>query len=267
LLAGVEVPAMATNDGLRDRLTAGDRLLGARAKTHDPVIVEVYGGMGFDFVWLDFEHGGASPHDTEHLAALARTCETAGIAPLVRLPEGDPPLVRKALDAGLDTVLIPRVETAGEARRAVAASRFRYDDAPGDRGHAGVRANDYGADADGYDERADARTLVGVQIESERAVDNLDAVLSVPGLGLVFVGYGDLAVSMGHPMEPDHPDVQATVAEVREACLDAGVPVGFTVSTTEAAEAALGEGYRLVRIGDEVSAIRQHLGSRLDALR
>lgn len=254
-------------DALRDRLAAGDRLLGARAKTHDPMVVEVYGETGFDFVWLDFEHGGASPHDTEHLAALARTCETARIAPLVRLPEGDPPLVRKALDAGLDTVLVPRVETAEEARRAVAASRFTYEGEPGDRGHAGVRANGYGAHTDGYDERADARTLVGVQIESERAVENRDEILAVPGVGFVFVGYGDLAVSMGQPMNPEHPDVQATVETVREACREAGVPVGYTVSTTAAAEDALEEGFQLVRVGDEVSAVREVLADRLDALR
>jgi len=252
---------------IRETFDAGGKLLGARAKTHDPMIVEVYGDLGFDFVWLDFEHGGASPHDTEHLAALARACESAGIEPLVRLPDGDPPLVRKTLDAGLDTVLVPRVETAAEARRAVAASKFTYDGEPGDRGHAGIRANGYGAHTDGYDERADARTLVGVQIESERAVENRDEILSVPGVGFVFVGYGDLAVSMGQPMNPEHPDVQTAVETVRKACREAGVPVGYTVSTTAAAEEALEEGFQLLRVGDEVSAIREVLGDRLRALR
>jgi 2-dehydro-3-deoxyglucarate aldolase len=256
-----------TANGIRETLTGDGALLGARAKTHDPMLVEVYGEMGFDFVWLDFEHGGASPHDTDHLGALARACETAGIEPLVRVPEGNPPLVRKVLDAGLDTVLVPRVETAAEARRAVAASRFTYDGEPGQRGHAGVRANAYGAETDGYDERADARTLVGVQVESARAVEHLDAILSVPDLGFVFVGHGDLAVSLGRPMNPAHRDVQSTIDEIRRACLDAAVPVGFTVSTTAAAREALEDGFRLVRIGDEVSAVRQHLGERLETLR
>jgi len=258
---------MSATNAIRDGLESGERLLGARAKTHAPALIEVYGDLDVDFVWLDFEHGGASPHDTDHLAGLARACEVAGVEPLVRLPDGDPPLVRKALDAGLSTVLVPRVETAESARRAVAAARFTYDGAPGDRGHAGVRANAYGADTDGYDRRADARTLVGIQIESERAVDNLDAILDVPELGFVFVGYGDLAVSMGQPMNPDHPEVQATVEEVRSTCESAGVPVGYTVSTTAAAERALESGYRLVRVGDEVSAVRQTLGDRLAALR
>jgi 2-dehydro-3-deoxyglucarate aldolase len=254
-------------NAIRRVLEDGEAVLGARAKTHAPPLVEVYGDLGFDFVWLDFEHGGASPHDSQHLASLARTCEVAGVEPLVRVPDADQPRIRKVLDAGLHTVLVPRVETAETARRAVAASRFRYDGGAGARGHAGVRTNDWGASTDGYAERADARALVGIQIESTRGVDNLDAILDVPDVGFVFVGYGDLAVSMGHPMEPDHPEVQETVARVREACRDAGVPVGYTVDDTAAAREALADGFRLVRVGDEVSAVRQSLGPRLERLR
>lgn len=120
---------------------------------------------------------------------------------------------------------------------------------------------------DDFDDRADARALVGVQIESERAVNNLSSILSVSRVGYVFIGYGDLAVPMGESMNPEHPDVEATVEKIKCTCLEEGAPVGYTVSTTDAAEKAIEAGFRLVRIGDEVSTVRQTLGDRLKSLR
>lgn len=246
---------------------SGGPLLGARAKTHAPTLVEVYGALGFDFVWLDFEHGGPSPWDATVFENLTRAADAAGVDPLVRVPTGDPPLLRRVLDAGVRTVLVPRVETAAEAREAVRAGRFVHDGDPGERGYAGARANRWGADDDReYLARADEEVLVGVQIETAAGLENLEAVLGVPDLGFVFVGPGDLSVSLGHPMETDHPEVREAVARVREGCHDAGVPVGYTVSSTAAAEEAIDAGFDLVRVGDEVSAVRSELGDRLRTL-
>jgi len=258
---------MFEENAMRETLEEGGHVIGARTRTHSPVLIDAYGELGYDFVWLDFEHGGGSPHDSFHLADLARACEAADIEPLVRLPDCDPALVRKALDAGLSSLLIPRVETAEEARRALAAARYDYDGEPGQRGHAGGRDTGYGARSEGHDELADATALVGVMIESRRAVANLDELLAVPDLGFAFVGPGDLSVSMGHPMEPGHPDVRDTVDSVREACVAADVPVGRPVDATDAAREALDDGFRVVRAGDEVSAARSTLGSRLSTLR
>lgn len=258
---------MDVTNRIRDGLAGDEQLLGVRAKTHDPILIEVYGQLGFDFAWLDFEHGGGPAHDSRHLESIARTCEVAGIEPLVRVPTGDPALIRKVLDAGIHSVLVPRVETVETARAAVAASRFRYDGGPGGRGHAGGRANAYGARMDGYADRADARTLVGIQIESHAAVERLEELLAVPGLGFVMIGHGDLAVSMGKPMEADDPAVRSAIDRVRSACREAGVPAGRAVSSTEAGRDALAAGYQLVRVGDEVDAVRRQLGERLETLR
>ena len=258
---------MNETNRIREGLTAGEQLIGVRATTHDPILIEVYGQLGFDYVWLDFEHGGAAVHDSQHIEMLSRTCESAGIEPLVRVPSADPAQIRKVLDAGIHTVLVPRVESEETARAAIAASRFHYDGEPGQRGHAGSRANGYGARMEGYAARADDRTFVGIQIESITAVERLDALLAVPALGFAMIGHGDLAVSMGRPMAADDPEVQETIARVHGTCREMGVPVGRAVSTTEAAEAALEEGYDIVRVGDEVSSVRQVLVPRLDALR
>lgn len=257
---------MPTNH-VRERLDRGEPVLGARAETFSPVMVEVYGQLGLDFVWLDLEHGGPSPYDSTAFDALVRAAENTGIELLVRLPSGDPPLIHKVLDAGVTTLLIPQVEVAGEIRRAVRAAHFVYDGEPGARGFGGGRPTGWGADAAGFTERQDDTVLVGVMIEHRDAVDAIEEVLAVPELGFAFVGAIDLSVSMGHPQATDHPEVRAAITTVEAACRDADVPLGAPKHDTTAAEAALADGYDILRVGDEVGAVREVVGARLDALR
>lgn len=255
-----------TND-VRRRLEAGDAVLGARAAVPAPEVVEVYGDLGFDFVWLDFEHGGGSPYAAPTMESLARAADAAGVEPLVRLPHGDTPLVQKVLDAGVRTLLIPRVETADDVRRAVRATRFEYDGGPGARGVGSGRARRWGGAGADYAAEQDANVLCGVMIEHTRALSNLDSILSVPELGFVFVGPADLSVSMGRPLQTDHPDVRDAIETVREACLDAGVPVGHLTTDPADARDAIDRGAQLVRLGDELGIARRVLGDRLDAVR
>jgi len=257
---------MREGNAVRERLEAGERVLGARAKTHAPTLIEVYGELGYDFVWLDFEHGGPSPHDYAGLETMTRATDAAGIEPLLRLPGPDPGLVRKSLDAGARTLLVPRVETATEVRRAVEAAHFTYDGEAGERGLETGRDTEYGARED-HVRRSDATVLVGAMIETVEAVENLAEILAVPELGFAFVGPGDLSVALGHPAEKDHREVVATVDEIQQACLDAGVPFGMPVDSTPTARAAIDDGAELVRVGDEVSAAREVLSPRLETLR
>ena len=258
---------MSHANRVRERLREGTPVFGARAETFAPALVEVYGHLGFDFVWLDFEHGGPSPHDAVALENLVRAAECADVELLARLPSGDPPLVHKVLDAGVRTLLIPRVETAAEVRRAVRAAHFAYDGDPGDRGFGAGRPSDRGGSLDGFVERADRSVLVGAMIEHERAVENVEAILDVPELGFAFVGANDLSISMGHPRDTDHPEVKAAVEEIEEACAAADVPLGAPRHDAAAAEAALDDGYRILRVGDEIGSVRAALGDRLGRLR
>ena len=200
---------------VREVLEGGEEAIGARCMTRAPMFVEIYGELGFDFAWMDVEHGGQSPWGATTFEGLVRAAAGADVDLLVRLPSGDLHLIRKVLDTGVRTFLIPRVETAAEVRRAVEASRFRYDGGAGERGAASGLASDWGS-ADGYVEREDATPLVGVMIES-----------------------------------------------VREACLDAGVPVGRIANDVEEATEAIASGYRLLRVGSEVTSTRSVLGERL----
>jgi len=230
-------------------------------------MIEVYGRLGLDFVWIDLEHGGPSGDDAGPLGDYVRAAEAGGIEPMIRLPSGRGQVIRKALDAGVRTVLIPRVETAEEVRAAVKAARFSYDGGAGERGSASGRAANWGAKPDDYAEFEDATTTVGVMIENETAVANLDDILAVPELGFVFIGPGDLSISMGHPFDTGHPDVQAAIQEVRDACLDAGVPVGRIANGVEKATAAIEDGYRIVRLGGDMASVRQVVGDTLAGVR
>lgn len=258
---------MDHGNALRTALESGDSVVGARATTLAPPVVDVYGDLGLDFVWVDLEHSGPSPADSVELGHLVRAADAAGTELLVRLPSGEPDLVRKALDAGVRTLLIPRVETAAEVRRAVRAAHFSYDGRPGRRGVAAERTSDWGASMDGYPEREDDAVLVGVMVETEAAVENLEELLAVPELGFAFAGPADLSVSLGHPLETDHPDVADALETLREASLGAGVPVGRIANDPAEARRAIDEGYRLLRVGDELGAARQVLGERLGELR
>jgi 2-dehydro-3-deoxyglucarate aldolase len=265
--SGWERTARMPTNHVRERLESDEPALGARAETFSPVMVEVYGQLGYDFVWLDFEHGGPSPYDSTAFDALIRAAESAGIELFVRVPSGDPPLIHKVLDTGVRTILIPRVRSAAEVREAVEAAHFTYDGDPGARGFGGGRPTGWGADDEGFIESQDEAVLVGAMIEHRDAVENVEEILSVPELGFAFIGANDLSISMGRPRQTDHPEVRAAIGTVEEACRDADVPFGAPKHDTGAAAAAIDDGYSVLRIGDEVGAAREALGSRLETLR
>lgn len=254
---------MDQRNRFRESIEADEVVLGARAATFSPAVVELYGGLGLDFVWLDFEHAGPSPWDSTVFEELTRAAEAGDIELLVRLPSGDPPLVRKVLDAGVRNLLVPRVEAVDEVRAAVEATRFVYDGGPGQRGAASGRSSAWGTASD-YLATEDAAVCLGVMIEKREAVERLDDILSVPELGFVFVGPGDLSVQLGHPGEKGHPEVVETIDRVRDAALDAGVPIGRIAHDPTGARDAIEAGYRIVRIGGELEATRAAIGDRLD---
>lgn len=257
---------MDQRNAVRDALEGGSVVFGARAATFSPTVVEVYGELGLDFVWLDFEHTGPSPYDSTVLEDLTRAAEVSGTELLVRIPSSRPPLVRKVLDAGVRNLLVPRVDSADEVREVLEASRFVFDGEPGERGMASGRSRTWGS-ATNYAEREDEAVLVGVMIEKTTAVDQLDAILAVPQLGFVFIGPSDLSVQLGHPDDQSHQSVSERVADIRSTCLSSDVAVGAIAHDPSDAVAAVRDGCRLVRIGGDLESAREMLGERLTAIR
>lgn len=250
---------MATNS-FRDGLESDEPQIGAVALTCSPMVVETYGRLGLDYVWLDLEHSGISPTDGASIEELARAAEAAGTELVVRPTSGDPSVIRKLLDAGVRNVIIPRVETAAEVRRAVEAGRFVYDGEPGDRGVGVGRANYWGEDISAeYRRQEDESVLIGVNIENRTAVENLEEILSVPELGFVLLGHEDLSVSMG-AMADDEP-VQEAIETYRETAKASDVPYGRALGIEpDAVESAIDSGYRMLLVGSELAAVRQSFG-------
>ncbi len=256
------VPSPAAN-GLPATLHEGDVALGILDNTYSPTVMEFCGELGLDFVWLDLEHGGPDPWHAGSLERLLLAAERTGIDPLVRLPDTDPTLVRKALDLGVRNVFLPRVESAEEVRRAVRSARYRYDDGPGKRGLAAPRARRWGL-AEDYVEREDDQTLVGATIETSESVAAIDEILDVPELGFVFIGPLDLSVSLGHPGELDHPAVEEAVETVRSAAVDAGVPVGGLGFGMDDVNEKAANGYQILHLGSTTGALQQVISGWLD---
>lgn len=256
--------ARSPTNRLAAALSNDEVALGLLDNAYSPTLVELYGEIGVDFVWLDLEHGGPDPWDAELIENLLRAAERTDVELLVRLPDSDPTLVRKALDVGVRNVFLPRVDGPDEVREAVASARFRYDGEPGDRGLAAPRARRWGL-ADDYVDTEDAETMVGTTIETAAAVENLDAILDVPELGFVFIGPFDLSVSLGHPGEIDHPEVQEAVETVRSTAIEAGVPVGGLAFGTDDATEKAADGYQILNLGSTAGALQKTVAGWLEA--
>ncbi len=260
---------MRSENGFRAALAADETVLGAACGTFSPTVIETLGNVGLDFVWLDFEHGGPSPYDSTAFEELTRAAEAGGIELLVRLPKPEPALVRKVLDAGVRTILIPRVETAAELRPALEAAHFAYDGDVGDRGVGLGRTSEWEGYVDSHIGGEDDQVLVGTMVENQQAVDNIEEILALPELGFVFVGPADLSMSLseGKPLNKNPEKLQAAIDRTREACLDAGVPIGRIQNDPADARKAIEQGYQILRIGGDTGAIRSVLSDRLDAVR
>ena len=183
-----------------------------------PDLVDFCGFLGFEWIVMDAEVGPIGPSEC---LAICRVCEAHGMAPIVKVPRPEPELIQAYLRTGAAGIMVPHVSTAGEAQAVVDAARYPPE---GRRGHdMGGRSSGYAPvaiDAE-YLARSNRELLVGVLIENETGLANLDAILEIPGLDALYIGPGDLAISMGY-QDRDHPVVQEMIAEGRRKILAAG---------------------------------------------
>ncbi len=251
---------MTAQEPFRTRLKRGDTLIGTLVTLPSPEIAEILAETGFDWLFVDLEHSpmGASEAQSIVQAAGGR------VDCILRVPLNDETWIKKALDTGAAGVMVPQVNTAEDARRAV---RFSKYPPLGTRSVGIGRAHGYGAAFDAYLGRANAETTVVVQVEHVEAVRNLDAIVSVEGVDAVLVGPYDLSASMGKPGRVDDPEVQAAMAGVRRVCLERGMPLGVFASGSGQAKTYLREGYRLVAAGGDTLLLVQAARALLSALK
>jgi 4-hydroxy-2-oxoheptanedioate aldolase len=218
---------------LKERLAAGEILVGTFLNLGSPLAAEICGRAGFDWALVDLEHGAGTEADLiPTLQALAHT----GAAAIVRVEANERPRFARALDAGADGVMVPRVDSADEARAAVAAMRY----AP--RGSRGVAYMNRGA---GWAADAPEReALCAIQIESAAAVEAAGSIAAVDGVDVLFVGPSDLRQALGGPID-DAVDLVLAAARA------AGTAAGILLRSRAALDEALERGFRFVGVGSD----------------
>ena len=227
-MKNVAMPTMDTVASFKAAMDSDKGALGPFMICTDPAMVEAAGHAGYDFVLLDMEHGTTT---FETLPNLIRAANVSGVCPVVRVPRGTDIWIDQALDVGAGAVMIPHIDTAEQARAAVSAAKFSP---VGSRGTCRfVRSAGFGAiPGSEYFSKAQ-ETVVIVQAEGKKAVENLDEILDVPGIDVVFVGPYDLSSSLGHVGEINHPEVIECIKGIIAKASAKGVKIGCFADTVE----------------------------------
>jgi 4-hydroxy-2-oxoheptanedioate aldolase len=206
-------------------LKAGNTQIGLWCSLSNHYAIEVVAGAGFDWLLIDTEH---SPNELDMVLSQLQAVAPYDTHPVVRVPWNDMVTIKRFLDIGTQSLLIPYVQNEEEAKKAVAHTRYPPD---GVRGVAGsVRANRFGRVKD-YARRASEELCVLVQVETRTALDNLDAIAAVDGVDGVFIGPADLHASLGYAGQISHPDVKTliddAIGRIRKSGKAAGVLTGI----------------------------------------
>lgn len=215
------------------------------------VAVDALKGLDFDWFVIDTEHAPINP---ETLAAMVALLADGGPRPLARVGNLDPYLVKQVLDAGAHGILVPLVNTEDQARSAVSFAKYPPD---GVRGAAAAAASRYGTELATYLRAANADTLVGVQIETREALEHVEAIASVEGLDLVFVGPQDLTLSLGLLDDRANPRVVDAMRRVVEAAERHDKIPGTLVVNAQEKARAVELGFRFVALASDVRFLLQ----------
>ena len=230
------------------RLQAGERLHGIWLGFADPYVAEMASTAGFDWLLIDGEH---APNDIRSIMAQLAILDGKESVAVVRLPDDDPTRIKQALDIGAQNLLIPMIESAGQAGRCVRAALYPPKGFRG-VGSALARASKFGSITD-YLTTADDEILVLLQIESRRGLEALDDILAVDGVDGVFIGPSDLAADMGYLGNVSAPPVREAVLDALRRIRAAGRIAGVLSADAALIEDCKSAGANFVGVGIDVS--------------
>lgn len=234
----------------RQKLKAGETLIGCWSALGSPITTEVLGLAGFDWLLLDCEH---APNDVLSFIPQLMALKDSSSTPIVRPSSNEPVIIKKLLDIGFYNFLIPFVETEEEAIQAVASTRYPPQ---GIRGvSVSHRSNGYGSVPD-YFKTINDNITICVQIESQAGVDNVDKIAAVEGVDCIFVGPGDLSAALGYLGQPNHPEVQKVIQSIFECAKKHGKACGILAPVEEDARRYLEWGATFVAVGSDLGVLR-----------
>ena len=246
----MKTPYRSPPNAFRADLLAHKPLIGCWCSLANPSTAEVLGLAGFDWLLVDGEH---APNDVTTLVPQLMALKDSVSAPVVRPPWNEPVIIKRLLDAGFHNFLMPFVESADQARAAVAATRYPP------RGTRGVsvsqRSNRFGTAPD-YLRIIDDNIAVMVQIESRPGLEAVDAITAVDGVDGIFVGPQDLAAALGHLGNPAHPDVQAAIRHIIQRAVAGGKSAGTLAPVEADARRYMEWGATFVAVGSDLGLFR-----------
>jgi len=252
-------------NSIRRRALDREVLSGTFLNIGSPVTVEMAGFSGLDWVLIDCEHG---PGGYETMVHQIRAAGVTPAAPIVRIASNESVATfKRVLDIGAAGVMVPWIQDAEDAQKAVFAMRYPPQ---GVRGVAGSpRAASYGTNADEYLGAANDLVLTVIQIERSEAVDNIDAIAAIDGVDVLFIGPMDLSVSLGHPKQWNHPGQREAYRKVADAAKNAGKAAGILLAGPDQIDdmAELVEmGFTFIAAGSDGALVAQGMGAVAKAL-
>ncbi|AWN37400.1 HpcH/HpaI aldolase family protein [Methylobacterium radiodurans] len=230
-------------------LKADRQQIGLWCSLASPISTEIVAGSGFDWLLLDMEH---SANDLRDIYGQLQAIMEGEAHAMVRVPSDEPITIKRILDTGAQSLMIPNIDDAEQARRAVAATRY----APrGVRGFSQApRAARFGRIPD-YHARCESEIFVAVQIESRRALDNLEEIAGVEGVDGVFIGPGDLSTSLAYLGQQNHPEVVAIIEETVARITRTGKLAGILTANEDLARRYIAAGTRFTAVGSDMGVL------------
>jgi 2-keto-3-deoxy-L-rhamnonate aldolase RhmA len=242
-----------TENLVRNALLSREVSLGTWIQFGHPGIAEVMANAGFDWIAADAEHTDIG---VSEFGAIARGMHGRGAEPFVRVRENDTLAIRQMLDMGARGILVPLVDTAEQAQKAVEAAKYPPS---GIRGYCFSRMNDWGAEFDEYAQNANDNVAVVVMIESKKSVENISDILSVDGVDGVFLGPYDMSGSYGIPGQTDAPEVREACDQVVKACeeCDKSAGIHLVKPTPETIQQTIDDGFTFIALGVDAVFVDQ----------
>jgi len=248
---------------LKERLKKRELTVGSWITIGSTVVAEIMARAGYDWLTVDMEHSAITLDTAQELIRVIELCK---VTPLVRVGHNDSVMIKRVMDAGAHGVIVPMVNLKEEAERAVGA--VKYPPA-GFRGVGLARAQKYGADFEGYKEWNEKESIVIVQIEHIKAVNNLEEILAIDGVDGFIIGPYDLSGSLGVPGQFEHPEMLAALKHIKTISEGMNALSGFHVisPTVEAFDSKVNEGYRFIAHSIDTLFLGSSCGDSLTIIR
>jgi len=248
---------------LKKKLREGEVALGTWISINHPDVVDALSELPFDWFVFDMEH---APLEVSDLEVLAMPLKGSKVTPIARVPWNDMVTIKRVLDVGVEGVLVPWVNSKEEAEAAIAAVSYHPK---GIRGVGPRRCIRFGKRPflDYYERFEREELVLIVQVETEKALKNLDEILSVEGIEVAYVGPMDLTVNLGIPAQFDHPKFRDALQKIKDGCNEHDITPGIHTFSSKMAEEMIKEGFRFIGLMSDIEVLAASYKDLLGSLR